>query len=184
MYEFLVAFIIITGIMMSGFRRAKLLNEGYAIQSLFIAMVCLYQGIQLKEYHYFILFALTLVTKVVLAPIIINKSISGLKKNRETELIINSFWSYILSGVSAVLIFLFLVDVSDLLLKAGVVLIIVGAILMVGVADDELPMLAVVISRNRAAGFSVRPDPGDHGAPGRLLGQCPELLRTLAAEPL
>jgi hydrogenase-4 component E len=155
MYEFLVAFIIITGIMMSGFRRAKLLNEGYAVQSLFIAMVCLYEGIRLQEYHYFVLFALTLVTKVVLAPIIINKSISELKKNRETELIINSFWSYIFSGVSAVLIFLFLVDVSNLLLKAGVVLIVVGAILMVGRKKAVSQMIGLLTFENGIVTFEI-----------------------------
>lgn len=132
MMEFLVAFILLSGILMSGFRRAKLLNIGYAIQSLFIALVCLQDGFKTGEYHYYVLFLLTMIAKVFIVPILINKSIKGLTERRETSLIINGFWSYILSGTSVVLTFLFLLNSSNYLLKTAIVLLIVGAILMVG----------------------------------------------------
>lgn len=132
MFEFLVAFILISGIMMSGLRRAKLLNLGYALQSLLIALVCIEEGIKGREYHYFILFALTIITKVFIIPIIISKSTKDIKKNRETDLIINGFWSYILSGTSVVLIFIVLNNYSNFLLKAGIVLLVVGVLLLVG----------------------------------------------------
>jgi hydrogenase-4 component E len=148
MFEFLVAFILISGIMMSGFRRAKLLNMGYAMQSLLIALVCLEEGIRYHLVHYYILFALTLVTKVFIVPIIINNSIKDLKVIREMDLIINGFWSYILSGTSVVLIFLFLVNYDNFLLKAGVVLLVVGAILLIGRKKALTQMIGLLTLEN------------------------------------
>lgn len=148
MFEFLVAFILISGIMMSGFRRAKLLNLGYAIQSLLIALVCLEEGHKLHMYHYYVLFLLTLITKVFIVPIIINRSIRDLKVSREMDPIINGFWSYIFSGISVVLIFLFLVDYNNFLLKAGVVLLVVGAILLVGRKKAITQMIGLLTLEN------------------------------------
>jgi hydrogenase-4 component E len=148
MFEFLVAFILISGIMMSGFRRAKLLNFGYAMQSLLIALVCLEEGLRTNLFHYFVLFALTLITKVFIVPIIINRSIKELKVSREMDLIINGFWSYILSGTSVVLIFLFLVNYDNFLLKAGVVLLVVGAILLIGRKKAITQMIGLLTLEN------------------------------------
>lgn len=148
MFEFLVAFILICGIMMSGFRRAKLLNLGYALQSLLIALVCVEEGIKFHAYHYYVLAVLTLVTKVFIIPIIINRSTKELKVSRETDLIINGFWSYILSGASVVLIFLFLVNYSNFLLKAGVVLLVVGAILLIGRKKAITQMIGLLTLEN------------------------------------
>jgi hydrogenase-4 component E len=148
MFEFLVAFILISGIMMSGFRRAKLLNLGYAMQSLLISLVCLEEGLRTNLIHYYILFALTLITKVFIVPIIISRSIKELKVSREMDLIINGFWSYILSGASVVVIFLFLVNYDNFLLKAGVVLLVVGAILLIGRKKAITQMIGLLTLEN------------------------------------
>jgi hydrogenase-4 component E len=155
MIDFFVAFILITGIMMSGFRRAKLLNFGYAFQSLLIALVCLAEGIKYGEYHYYILFFLTLVIKVFVVPVIIDKSIKGLKKKREMDLIINGFWSYIISGTSVVLTFLFLAHFSNELIKTGVVLLIVGAILLIGRKKAVTQMIGLLTLENGIVVFEI-----------------------------
>jgi hydrogenase-4 component E len=155
MIDYFIAFILITGILMSGFRRAKLLNFGYAMQSLVIALICLVEAQKYGEYHYYILFALTLITKVFIVPIIIDRAIKGVKKSRETDLIINGFWSYIISGTSVVLTFLFLSNLSNDLLKTGVVLFIVGAILLVGRKKAITQMIGLLTLENGIVVFEI-----------------------------
>lgn len=155
MLDYFMALILITGILMSGFRRAKLLNFGYAMQSLFIALICLSEGQKHGEYHYYILFALTLVAKVFIVPIIIDKAIKGVEKTRETDLIINGFWSYIISGTSVVLTYLFLSNLSNDLLKTGVVLFVVGAMLMVGRKKAITQMIGLLTLENGIVVFEI-----------------------------
>lgn len=155
MVELLVAFILISGILMSGFRRIKLLNKGFSLQSLAIALICLAKGLQYREYHYYILFVLTLVTKVFLVPYIIKRSMRHTKKRRETELILSGHWSYILSGVSVVLAFVLLRGFSDSLFKAGCLLIIVGAILLMGRKQAITQMIGLLTMENGIVLFEI-----------------------------
>lgn len=155
MLEFLVAFILIIGILMSGFRRASLLNYGYAIQSLLIALVCLEEGIRQHEYHYYILFVITMAAKVFIVPVIINNAIKNLKKSTETDLIINGFWSYILSGTSVVLTFLFLINYSNFIFKAGILLVIVGSILLIGRKKAITQMIGLLTFENGIIMFEI-----------------------------
>jgi len=155
MVEVLVSFILISGIAMSGFRRVNLLNRGFALQSLSIALVCLVKGYTSGEYHYYILFLLTLITKVIIIPFIIDRSIKDTKKKRETELILSGNWSYILLGISVALCFVFLRDFSDYLFKVGCILIITGIILMMGRKKAVTQMIGLLTMENGIVLFEI-----------------------------
>ena len=148
MEEILIALILLSAIIMVGLRRIKLLTRWFAIQSLLIAGVCLLKGIELKEYHYYILFGLTLVTKVFIAPLIINRAVRHLKINRELEFVINIFWSYILTGAFIVITFAALkTDISSFM-KAGVVLMGAGMVLLIGRKKAITQMLGLLTLEN------------------------------------
>lgn len=155
MIEILIAFILIWSIAMSGFRRMKLLNLGFAVQSFVIACICLILGYQSKEYHYFILFLLTLVTKVIVIPYIINRSTKNLRLNRETQLIISGYWSYVLAGIFIASTFILLKDFSNLLFKAGCVLLIVGVILLIGRKKAITQMIGLLTMENGIVLFEI-----------------------------
>jgi len=155
MIEFLVAFILILGISMSGFRRIKLLNSGFALQSLAIAFVCLIKGYQSNENNYYVLFVLTLLTKVLLVPQVINRVSKNVKINKETELIIGSNLSYLISGISIFLAFAFLRDFPDFIFKAGCILIIVGSILLVGRKKAISQMIGLLSIENGIVLFEI-----------------------------
>lgn len=132
MIETLIAIILISAITMSGVRRIKLLTEGFAFQSLAIAISCFLLGYIMKESHYYIIGMLTLVTKAIMIPYIIGKSVKNLKINRELDLIIDGVWSFLLSGIAVVVSYGFLQNQYDDFIKSGIVLILVGIILMIG----------------------------------------------------
>jgi len=155
MIEILVSLILISGIGMSGFRRVNLLNRGFELQSLAIALVCLEKGNATGEYHYYILFFLTLITKVIFIPFIINRSIKDTKKTRETDLILSGHWSYILSGISVALCFVFLRGFSDYLFKVGCILIITGTILMMGRKKAITQMIGLLTMENGIVLFEI-----------------------------
>lgn len=146
--EFLVAVILISALIMSGLRRIKLLNNAFAAQSLFIAVLCLTRGFETGEYHYYILFMLTLIIKVLGIPYIINRSVQHLKMNRETELIINGFWSYMLSGLSVAIIFIGLKSYGDFIFKTGFALMTAGSILLVGRKKAITQMIGLLTLEN------------------------------------
>jgi hydrogenase-4 component E len=155
MIEILVALLLISGISMSGLRRLKLLNNGFAFQSLLIALVCLVKGYLSNEYSFYILFVLTLITKVFLIPYIIRKSAKDIKLKRETDLIISGHWSYILSGSSVALAFVFLKSFPNFLFKVGCVLIIVGAILLMGRKKAITQMIGLLTMENGIVLFEI-----------------------------
>lgn len=155
MIEILLALILISGISMSGLRRLKLLNNGFAFQSFLIALVCLVKGYQSNEYDYYILFILTLITKVFLIPYIIRKSAKDIKLKREIDLIISGHWSYILSGSSVALAFVFLKNFPNFLFKVGCVLIIVGAILLMGRKKAITQMIGLLTIENGIVLFEI-----------------------------
>jgi hydrogenase-4 component E len=155
MLEALLAIILISSILMSGLRRIKLLTQGFMLQSAAIALVALVIGYKTGEMHYYILGVLTIITKVLLIPIIMNTSIKQLKLNRETNLIINGLWSYILIGIGIMIAFGFLDKIQDNFLKAGVVLFIVGILLMVGRKKAITQMIGFLTLENGIVLFEI-----------------------------
>jgi hydrogenase-4 component E len=155
MIEILISLILISAVAMSGFRRASLLNRGFAMQSLAIALLCLAKGYTAGEYHYYILFFLTIVTKVVIIPMIISKSIMHAKLERETDLILSGSWSYIVTGAAVVLSFIFLSNFSDYLFKVGCILIITGTLLMMGRRKAITQMIGLLTMENGVVLFEI-----------------------------
>ncbi|MGB7605306.1 MAG: hypothetical protein WBL93_07490 [Lutisporaceae bacterium] len=153
--EFLVAVILISALVMSGLRRIKLLNNAFAVQSLFIAVLCLTKGFESGEYHYYILFLLTFIIKVLGIPFIINKSVKYLKMNREMELIINGFWSYMFTGFSMVIIFIVLKGYGDFIFKTGIALMIAGSMLLIGRKKAITQMIGLLTLENGIVLFEV-----------------------------
>ncbi len=155
MIEILISLILISAVAMSGFRRASLLNRGFAMQSLAIALLCLAKGYTAGEYHYYILFFLTIITKVVIIPMIISKSIMHAKLERETDLILSGSWSYIVTGAAVALSFIFLGNFSDYLFKVGCILIITGALLMMGRRKAITQMIGLLTMENGVVLFEI-----------------------------
>ena len=129
--DFLVTITVLSAIAMSGLRRLKLMTFSFAAQSLSIAVLCFFLGYITKENHYYILGILTLIIKTIIIPIIMNKSISTLKTAREMNMIVSGFWSYIFSAASVSLTYMFMKNFDQELIKAGVVLILIGAFILV-----------------------------------------------------
>jgi hydrogenase-4 component E len=155
MIEILISLILISAVAMSGFRRARLLNRGFAIQSLTIALLCLSKGYMTGEYHYYILFILTIITKVIIIPIIISRSLIHTKLARETDLILSGSWSYIVMGISVAMSFIFIGNFSDYLFKVGCILIITGAILMMGRKKAITQMIGLLTMENGVVLFEI-----------------------------
>lgn len=153
--EILAAIILISALIMSGLRRIKLLNSSFAAQSLFIAALCLVKGIESGDYEYYILFLMTLIIKVLGIPYIINKSVKYLKMNRETELIINSFWSYMLMGAAVAVIFIVLKGYGGFIFKTGAALVVSGAVLLIGRKKAITQMIGLLTLENGIVLFEV-----------------------------
>jgi hydrogenase-4 component E len=153
--EFLLAFILILAIVMSGLRRVNLLTKSFILQSFLIALICLFLGYRTRESHYYLLGSLTIVTKVILIPYIIFKSVKELKVNREMDLIINGYWSYILSGLAVAGTYLFLAEYNNDFLKVGIVLMVVGAILLVGRKKAITQMIGFLTLENGLVIFEI-----------------------------
>lgn len=132
MLQLLLSIVIISGILISGTRRMKLLTSSFTVQSLAIAIICIALGYTTNEIHYYIMGILTLVIKVILIPCIITKSFKTLKIKRELDLIINGFTSFIFSGLYIVIIFALSREFHNVYLKTGVFLILIGITIMVG----------------------------------------------------
>jgi hydrogenase-4 component E len=155
MIEILISVILISAIAMSGFRRARLLNRGFALQSLTIALLCLVKGYETGEYHYYILFLLTLITKVIIIPMIVRRSMVHTKMGRETDMILSGSWSYIVTGTAVALSFIFLGNFSDYLFRVGCILIITGAILMMVRKKAITQMIGLLTMENGVVLFEI-----------------------------
>jgi len=152
---FIVAFILISALVMSGLRRIKLLNNAFAVQSLFIACLCLVKGFESGEYHYYILFALTLLIKVLGIPYIVRQASKNLLSDRETELIINGFWSYLVTGFSVAIVFIVLNDYGDFIFKTSFALMTAGAILLIGRKKAITQMIGMLTIENGIVLFEI-----------------------------
>ncbi|WPC44519.1 hydrogenase [Clostridium sp. JS66] len=132
MVQLLLAIVILSGILICGLRRVKLLVLSFAFQSLAITFICIILGYNTKEIHYYIMGLLTLIIKVIIIPYIINKSTRYLKVKRELDLIINAVNSFVLSGFFIIIVFAFFRSYDNTYLKTAVFLALVGGTLMIG----------------------------------------------------
>lgn len=148
MLQLLLAVVILSGILICGFRRVKLLTLSFAIQSLAITFICIIEGYNTKEVHFFIIGVLTLVIKVLIIPYIIEKSIMYLKVKREMDLIINVINSFIISGLFIIIIFAFFRSLDNTYLKTGLFLGLVGATLMIGRKKAITQMIGLLTIEN------------------------------------
>jgi hydrogenase-4 component E len=132
MTEALLAIIMISAIFMSGVRRIKMLKYGFMAQSLAIALVCVYFGYKTGHVSYYILSLVTIAAKVIGIPIIIDKAAKGLRVKRETDMLLNGIYSYIFAAIAIVAVYAGLNGFHNSFFKAGIVISIMGAMLMMG----------------------------------------------------
>lgn len=155
MIEALLTIILISSIYMSGVRRIKLLTGGFVFQSAAIGLIALKLGYDTGEVHYYVLALLTLITKVIIIPLIINKSVKKLKINREMELMMNAFNSYILTGSGIMIAFGLLNKSHNNFIKTGIALFIIGVLLMVARKKAITQMLGFLIFENGIVLFEI-----------------------------
>ena len=148
MIEALLTIILISSIFMSGVRRIKLITGGFIFQSAAIGLIALKLGHDTGEINYYILGVLTIITKVIIMPIIINKSVKKLKINREMELIVNGFISYIITGIGIMIAFGLLNKSHNNFIKIGIALFIIGVLLMVARKKAITQMIGFLIFEN------------------------------------
>ncbi|WP_026882627.1 hydrogenase [Clostridium akagii] len=155
MIEDLLAVILISSIFMSGVRRVKLVTRVFIFQSLAIGLIALKLGLDTGKMDYYILGLLTIVTKVIIIPIIINKSLNQLKVNREMDLIVNGFISYILTGIFIMISFGILSSSHDNYIKTGIALFIIGVLLMVARKKAITQMIGFLTFENGIVLFEI-----------------------------
>ena len=155
MAQLFISIIIISGILISGTSRMKILISSFAFQSLAIAVLCIGLGYTYNESHFYILALITLTIKVVAIPHIINKSIRALKVNRELNLIVNGYYSFILSSVYIIIIAVFLGRNSNLYFQTGVFLVLVGATILVGRKKAITQMFGFLVIENGIILFEI-----------------------------
>ena len=148
MLQLLLSIVIISGILISGTRRIKLLTSSFTVQSLAIALACIFLGYTTKEFHYYIMGILTLAIKVLLIPYIIRKSFRTLKIKRELDLIVGGFSSFIFSGLYIMIIFAIFRNFPSIYLKTGIFLILIGITVMVGRKKAITQMVGLLTIEN------------------------------------
>jgi len=132
MLQLFITIIIISGILISGTSRIKLVISSFTFQSLAIALLCIGLGYIHGEAHFYMLAVMTILIKVIAIPYIVNRSIKKLKVNRELNLVINGYYSFILSSVYIVLIAAFFKGFDNIYFKTAVFLVLIGTTVMVG----------------------------------------------------
>jgi len=140
---------------MSGVRRVKLITKVFIFQSAAIGLIALKLGINTGKMDYYVLGLLTIVTKVIIIPIIINKSLNQLKVNREMDLIVNGFVSYILTGIFIMISFGILNTSHDNFIKTGIALFIIGVLLMVARKKAITQMIGFLTFENGIVLFEI-----------------------------
>ncbi len=155
MAQLFLSIIIITGILISGTSRMKILISSFAFQSFAIALLCINLGFSYQENHYYILALITLIIKVIAIPFIINKYIKMLKVNRELNLIINGYYSFILSSVYIIIISSLFGRSSNLYFQTGIFLVLIGATVMIGRKKAITQMFGFLIIENGIILFEI-----------------------------
>ncbi|SHI95507.1 hydrogenase [Parasporobacterium paucivorans] len=148
MLEILTAVILITAIIMAGFRRINLLTKGFRIQSLAIGLLCFALGYLSGESHYYVIGVLTLITKTVLIPHFMNRSIKELSANREMDPIINGWWSSVIAGIFIAVIYVVMEGFNSDFIIAGVVLLVTGALMLVARKKAITQMTGFLVMEN------------------------------------
>lgn len=148
MIEILTAVILISAIIMAGFRRLLLLTKGFRIQSLAIGIICFWLGAATGESHYLIIGVLTLLTKVILIPHFINRAVRNLSENREKNPIINGWWSTVITGLLIALIYVLLEKLNNDFIIAGIVLLIVGSLMLISRKKAVTQMTGFLVMEN------------------------------------
>ncbi len=133
----------------------KILISSFAFQSFAIAVLCIDLGYTHNENHFYVLASITLLIKVIAIPYIINKSIKTLKVNRELNLIINGYYSFILSSVYIIMISSFFGENSNMYFQAGIFLVLVGATILVGRKKAITQMFGFLIIENGIILFEI-----------------------------
>lgn len=155
MLQIVLTIIILSGILISGTRRIKMLTQSFAIQSFAIALLLFGSGYYNGEVHYYFIGIMTLIVKVFIIPFIINKSVRTLKINRELNLVINGYYSFILSGVYIMLIFTVFKKFDNINFKTGLFLMMIGATLMVFRKKAITQMLGFLTLENGIIVFEI-----------------------------
>ncbi|EYE88674.1 hydrogenase [Fervidicella metallireducens AeB] len=155
MLEILSAVILISAIIMSSLRRVNLLIRGFSVQSLAISLVCFTLGFKTGEVHYYIIGALTLLVKTLIIPIVASKSVRELKINREMKLIIDGYWSSILTALSIATTYVFLDNFNNDFVKAGFVLMVLGGIILIGRKKAISQMIGFLVMENGLVLFEI-----------------------------
>lgn len=132
MYELSIAFVMVSAIAMAGVRRLKLMTDAFTVQSLMIAGICVFRGAETGEHHYWLLALMTIAFKAIGIPMVLRRYADKLENTKETRLIVNGLWSYVIAGVSIVIATRTLAYFPDPLFKAGLALVLVGALLLIG----------------------------------------------------
>lgn len=126
----LLTFVLLFTLVMVGLRRLKLMNAVYALQSLSISAVSIYLGLTTNIYYYYVLALMTIIVKVIIIPMIVNRSIEKTKIKIERETIVNSFWSYVISSLLVIITLSLLKNFTQEMIKIGVVSILIGAYIL------------------------------------------------------
>ena len=148
MTQFIIAILIISSILMCGYRRIKLLLHGFIIQALCISLLCLVLGFYTGELHYFFIAILTLIAKVIIVPYIVHRSILELKINREVKPLISPICSYFLQVVGIISTYGLLSNIHNDYLKCGIIVMISGLILMIGRKKAIMQMIGFLVLEN------------------------------------
>ncbi|MBC2578738.1 hydrogenase [Clostridium sp. DJ247] len=155
MLEILAAVILISAIIMADLRRIILLIKGFLVQSLAIALVCFTLGFLTHESHYYLIGVLTLVAKVIMIPYIVNRSAKDLTINREMDPIINGYWSSVLVGIFIVITYVILENFHNDFIKAGFVLMVVGALILIARKKAIIQMIGFLTMENGLVLFEI-----------------------------
>lgn len=155
MLQIVLTIIILSGILISGTRRIKMLTQSFAVQSFAIALLLFGSGYYNGEVHYYFIGIMTLIVKVFIIPFIINKSVRTLKINRELNLVINGYYSFILSGIYIMLIFTIFKKFDNINFKTGLFLMMIGATLMVFRKKAITQMLGFLTLENGIIVFEI-----------------------------
>lgn len=126
----LIAIVLTTAIFMSGFRRIKLLTQAFALQALAISFITIYIGYATGESNFYTIAIFGLITKVILIPFIIRRSLKNVQDSRELDPLITPFNSYIIASFAVVMTYYFLQDANNYLLTTGAVIMIIGGFLI------------------------------------------------------
>ncbi len=125
-----------------------MIKLGYMLQSLCISFICIYLGMKSGDFHYFIVGGLTIVAKLIFIPYVIDKASAKSNQNREMQPYITGFWSYIFAGISIAISFGILRNFGNDILKAAIVLMVIGAMIIVGKKNVITQMIGFLTMEN------------------------------------